>query len=188
MSDMFSFADQFNRDLSSWDVRNVTNMAGMFHRACRFNGDISRWDASNIRSMSCMFQRASQFKGDLSRWDVNRVEDMSHMFEGASQSNADLSQWKLNERVRLDDLFDRSSRIKRDFFHWCYLMGLSKRNIYHPSVDDWSAREKTSRENRPSCVSFILALIVLVVFILIPGYILYLNACEARKVTSRSQV
>jgi surface protein len=33
---------QFNGDISSWDVSNVTDMGGMFGDS-KFDGDISKW-------------------------------------------------------------------------------------------------------------------------------------------------
>ena len=37
---------EFNQDISSWDVSNVTDMRGMFERSS-FNQDISSWDVSS---------------------------------------------------------------------------------------------------------------------------------------------
>jgi surface protein len=39
MNEMF-FDSKFNRDISQWDVSNVTNMNAMFYNS-KFNGDIS---------------------------------------------------------------------------------------------------------------------------------------------------
>ena len=50
---MFSCSN-FNNNISSWDVCNVTNMCGMFH-VSYFNGDISSWNVSNVTNMQNMF-------------------------------------------------------------------------------------------------------------------------------------
>ena len=55
-------------------------------RIQQFNGDISDWDVSNVQNMARMFQD-SRFNGDLSNWDVSNVEDMGEMFR-KSQFNA----------------------------------------------------------------------------------------------------
>ena len=36
-----------------------------------FNGDISKWDVSNVTNMECMFQ-GTKFNGDLSNWKLNK--------------------------------------------------------------------------------------------------------------------
>eukprot|EP00519_Triparma_laevis_P003093 CAMPEP_0182500088 /NCGR_PEP_ID=MMETSP1321-20130603/8263_1 /TAXON_ID=91990 /ORGANISM="Bolidomonas sp., Strain RCC1657" /LENGTH=49 /DNA_ID= /DNA_START= /DNA_END= /DNA_ORIENTATION= len=48
MRAMFYEAKAFNGDLSTWNVSNVTTMAGMFGSASVFNGDLSSWDVSNV--------------------------------------------------------------------------------------------------------------------------------------------
>ena len=48
MNYMFSYAQNFNQDLSAWDVSNVTNMSGMFENAQNFNQDLSAWDVNNV--------------------------------------------------------------------------------------------------------------------------------------------
>ena len=45
---MFSNAQNFNQDLSAWDVGNVTSMSGMFENAQNFNQDLSAWDVNNV--------------------------------------------------------------------------------------------------------------------------------------------
>ena len=44
-----------------------------------FNEDISRWNVSNVQRMDGMFLGATSFNGDLSRWEVGQVEDMDYM-------------------------------------------------------------------------------------------------------------
>jgi len=55
-----------------------------------FNGNISKWDVSNVKSMSYMFA-SSKFNGDISNWNVSEVNDMSSMFS-RSEFNGDISE------------------------------------------------------------------------------------------------
>ena len=48
MEYMFYNAQNFNQDLSAWDVGNVTSMSGMFENAQNFNQDLSAWDVNNV--------------------------------------------------------------------------------------------------------------------------------------------
>ncbi|GIR27126.1 MAG: hypothetical protein CM15mP42_00760 [Methanobacteriota archaeon] len=49
---MFFSADNFNQDISDWDVSNVVDMKYMFFSADSFNQDISDWDVSSVTNMS----------------------------------------------------------------------------------------------------------------------------------------
>ena len=51
MTFMFSNAQAFNGDLSSWDVASVTNMASMFQNAQAFTGDLSSWNVAKVTNM-----------------------------------------------------------------------------------------------------------------------------------------
>jgi surface protein len=74
----------FNEDISSWDVSSVTNMDLMFavphdYGNSTFNQDISSWDISSVTSMRMMFNGASTFDQELC-WDIGGVEDTYWMF------------------------------------------------------------------------------------------------------------
>lgn len=45
---MFSCCEDFNGDLSKWNVSNVTDMTNTFYGCKAFNGDLSKWDVSNV--------------------------------------------------------------------------------------------------------------------------------------------
>lgn len=44
MSSMFQGATQFNNDLSSWDMSNVTNISHMFDGATIFDQSLDTWN------------------------------------------------------------------------------------------------------------------------------------------------
>ena len=73
--------NNYNGDISKWDVSNVNSMEDMF-LGSGFNQDISKWDVSNVTNMHGMFCN-SKFNKDISKWDVSNVESMSYMFHGA---------------------------------------------------------------------------------------------------------
>ena len=81
MSDLFNGLD-FNGDISSWDVSNVTTMRYMFAYCKSFNQDISNWDVSKVISMWGMFWGCESFNQDISNWDVSNVKHSSYVFVG----------------------------------------------------------------------------------------------------------
>ena len=92
MSFLFSNKDNFNEDLSDWDVSSVTSMYEMFSE-CPFNQDISKWDVSKVTDMAWMFFDNKAFNQDISSWDVSSVTDMYEMLNGATSFNQDLCAW-----------------------------------------------------------------------------------------------
>ena len=74
MSNMFSDADSFNQDISSWNVSRVTDMRNMFANADNFNQDISSWNVSRVTDISYMFSEADSFNQDISIW-VNYISE-----------------------------------------------------------------------------------------------------------------
>ena len=68
--------NDFNEDISRWDVSNVTDMSAMFMGASKFNQDISKWDVSNVTWMKNMFYGVSEFTDENkckihTEWEYN---------------------------------------------------------------------------------------------------------------------
>jgi surface protein len=98
MSGVFANNTNFNQDISSWDVSNVTDMSSLFYESA-FNQDISFWDVSKVIDMSSMFYGAP-FNQDISSWDVSNVTDMSFMFNG-TPFNQDISSWDVSNVTKM---------------------------------------------------------------------------------------
>ena len=73
--------ENFNGDISRWDVSNVENMDTMFYGCKKFNCDISRWDVSNVKYIQYMFKRCTNFKQNIDDWNVSNVENMEDAFK-----------------------------------------------------------------------------------------------------------
>ncbi|WP_205959915.1 BspA family leucine-rich repeat surface protein [Flammeovirga aprica] len=115
---MFHGASSFNGNLSSWNVSSVTNMVGLFDGASSFNGDLSSWKVSSVSNMAGMFSNATNFNGDVSEWDVSSVTDMSWMFQRASNFNGDVSEWDVSSVTDMSVMFQMASNFNGDVSEW----------------------------------------------------------------------
>ena len=97
--------EDFNGDVSMWNVSNVKNMECMFWGCVQFNGDMSEWDVSNVTDMSSMFSKCENFNGDISQWDVSSVIKMQEMFSGCKEFNCDLSDWNMSKVENIQEMF-----------------------------------------------------------------------------------
>lgn len=88
---MFSAANSFNGDLSSWNVANVTYMSFMFDSATSFSSDLSGWNVTNLINAEYMFNLASSFTSDLSGWNISNATHMNHMFNNSGMTCNDYS-------------------------------------------------------------------------------------------------
>ena len=109
MSEMFIENEDFNVDISNWDVSSVTNMSTMFKKAESFNQDLSSWDVSNVTNMYTMFYRASSFNGNISSWDVSSATTIHQMFYGTTNFNQDISGWDVSNLTEMMYLFALSN-------------------------------------------------------------------------------
>jgi len=53
----------------------------MFYECNNFNQDISGWNVSNVENMDLMFCGCRNFNQDLSQWKVNKVVNHISMFD-----------------------------------------------------------------------------------------------------------
>ncbi|EAR10200.1 BspA family leucine-rich repeat surface protein [Reinekea blandensis] len=106
--EMFLAARAFNQPIGQWEVSNASNMRKMFENADAFNQDIGNWDVSNVTSMRTMFNGANTFNQDIGDWDVSNVRDMNAVFKG-TLFNQDISRWNLKNATNATQFFDNNS-------------------------------------------------------------------------------
>ena len=116
---LFSDATSFNKDISMWDVSNVTRMAAMFAGASAFNQSLNNWNVSNVTDMGDMFANASSFNKDLSNWNVSSVTSMAGLFWGASAFNQSLNNWNVSNVTDMGNMFYNASAFNQDLSMWC---------------------------------------------------------------------
>ena len=97
LREMFRNADNFNKDISSWDVSSVEYIDYIFANTSSFNQNIGNWDTSSFNSMNGMFYYAEAFDQDLSGLEIQNVYNMNNMLSGSGLStinyDATLNGW-----------------------------------------------------------------------------------------------
>ena len=106
MSDLFksnSGINLFNYNISNWNVSNVTDMSNMFYGCIDFNQYIGSWNVSKVTNMSNMFYDCHSFKGsNLHYWDVSNVSNMKNMFYECYNFNDDIKYWDVYNVTKMN--------------------------------------------------------------------------------------
>ena len=115
MGALFAGAENFNQPLNDWKTRNVLSMDYMFDWATAFNQPLNNWDTSKVGSMYRMFFNATSFNGDVSGWDLTNVKKLQALFAWASSFNQPLTNWKTSNKLKwVDDMFGGASAFNQD--------------------------------------------------------------------------
>lgn len=130
MRNLFPNAIYFDQDISSWDVSNVTNMSRMFTNALSFNQNIGSWDVSGVTDKVAMFNRAESFNQDISSWDVSSVTDMSSMFNRAESFNQDIGGWNVTNVTSMSYMFTNAFSFNQDIGSWNVSSVLNMRYMF----------------------------------------------------------
>lgn len=119
MSNMFRFTT-FNQPIGVWDVSAVSNMYGMFYGNFFFDQEIGSWNVGNVTNMGSMFGGdlyfSNGFNQDINTWDVSKVTDMSNMF-AFSLFNQNIGSWDVSSVTDMSRLF-YFSRFNQPIGNW----------------------------------------------------------------------
>ena len=142
MSELFRDLAEFNEDISTWDVSNVTNMLAMFLGTLfnyplenweiskvtsmegmfiysSYNQPLNNWDVSNVTNMAAVFLGADSFNQPLDNWDVSNVTNMGQMFQLASSFNQHIGNWDVSNVTNMGNMFQDAISFNQDISGWC---------------------------------------------------------------------
>ena len=165
---LIKYKNNFNADISKWDVSNVTDMSYMFFGADSFKQDISSWNVSKVTDMSYMFKGfgvisdsssslsvkqkdyikdLTKDRGEIGRWDVSNVANMRSMFSGAPY-NPDISNWDVSNVIDMSYMFSRSI-FNQNISNWDVsnvesMLGMFGHNRYfNQNIGNWDVSKVT---------------------------------------------
>ncbi|MCG8583022.1 MAG: DUF285 domain-containing protein, partial [Bacteroidales bacterium] len=110
MTRMFMRAENFNQNVSGWNVNNVTTLEGMFQNAKKFNnGDKPlNWTFNSVSDIDKVFMNATAFNQPVT-WNLDGAESLVSMFEGATAFNQDVSNWNVSSIRNLQAMFKNAT-------------------------------------------------------------------------------
>ena len=92
--------------IENWDTHSVKNIKAAFFENENFNADLSKWNISKIKSTYNLFIGCKNFNGEwISKWDVSNIEEMDYMFKGCTNFDADLSSWDVSNVTTMAEMF-----------------------------------------------------------------------------------
>ncbi len=160
MTDMsFIFANTpntpapFNKDISRWDIKNVTIMYGMFLNNGEFNQNISKWDVANVIEMGLLFMNSDKFNQNISSWNVAKVTNMQGMFSNASIFNSNISGWNVAKVTDMSQMFRSATVFNQNISSWNVAKVTNMTEMFfqamtfHQNLSGWNVAKVTSRNN-----------------------------------------
>ena len=120
IEDLFNTTENFNQDISMWDVSNVKIFDYVFSYTPLFNHPLNSWDVSGATSMYALFVGAPLFDQPLDNWDVSNVTNMSRMFDGARATafNQDISMWNTSNVTNMRNMFNEAITFNQPLDNW----------------------------------------------------------------------
>ncbi len=127
---MFFGATNFNQDISGWDTSNNTSLHGTFRNADLFDQPIGSWDTSKVTNTATAFLGAKAFNQDLSGWDMSNVDATNGMFNGATAFNNDISTWDTGKVLNMTNMFFGATSFNQDISNWDTSRVVSMQNMF----------------------------------------------------------
>lgn len=153
MSFMLLFNNNFNDDISHWDVSNVEDMNHLFRGAAAFNQDISGWDVSNVTNIDSVFQSAHAFNQDVGLWDVSNVTNMTEVFRDAIAFNQNIGTWDVSNATTMVSMFRETVVFNQNIGLWDVSGVTDMRAVFYDAqafnqdIGGWDVSDVTTMNN-----------------------------------------
>ena len=104
-------------ELNLWDVSKAVDMSSMFEGS-NFNGYIYAWDTSSVTDMSNMFKDVTEFNQSIANWDTSSVTDMSFMFKESRSFNQSITNWDTSSVTDMSSMFYNANSFNQPIANW----------------------------------------------------------------------
>ena len=114
ISNLFTFCNINELDLSSFNTSNVTNMFSMFYYArVKYINMSGLFNTSHVSNMGCMFDGCNINELDLSSFNTSNVRNMRGMFNNCiNLKNIDLSNFTAENLIDAENMFTKCEKLK----------------------------------------------------------------------------
>ena len=126
---MFQGCEKFNQNIGKWNTFQVKNLKHTFSKCARFNQKLL-WDVSQVENMLGTFDNCFEYNQPLSDWNVSQVKNMRGMFMGCFKFNQNLSDWKMDTVQDVSWMFYKCQRLYQNFDTWDLSRIPKKQNIF----------------------------------------------------------
>ena len=154
----FLFCTNFNGNVSTWDVSNVTlfgdSFNSLFTNCTSFNNDISSWDVSSTTFLVAFFKGCSSFNQNIGSWNVSNCTNMTAMFQAASSfdngGSDDINDWDTSNVTSMSLMFRDCLVFNRNIGSWdltsCNNIASMFYNaqLFNQYIGDWDVSGVTS--------------------------------------------
>lgn len=150
ISYIFNTCYNFDYNIDSWDVGNVTNMEGAFLNTDIFNQPLDSWNVSSVTSTRLMFTGALKFNQALNSWDVSSVTDMRDMFYSAFEFNGAIDNWDVSNVTQMFGIFVDASDFNQNISGWNVSNIVDLCKDPGGNVDNFATNSSLSAANYPN--------------------------------------
>lgn len=114
ISNLFTFCNINELDLSSFNTSNVTSMFSMFYYTRVKHINMSGlFNTSHVSNMGCMFDGCNINELDLSSFNTSNVRNMRGMFNNCiNLKNIDLSNFTAENLIDAENMFTKCEKLK----------------------------------------------------------------------------
>jgi surface protein len=106
ITNMFTNANSFNQNISSWVFLSINDMRNMFAPNTSFNNGLANgvsgtmpWTITTSAAtlnMGTVFNGASAFNQDISSWNMSKVTSVTGMFQSATKFDQNIGSWNIS--------------------------------------------------------------------------------------------
>uniref|UniRef100_A0A6C0BUZ9 Hedgehog/Intein (Hint) domain-containing protein n=1 Tax=viral metagenome TaxID=1070528 RepID=A0A6C0BUZ9_9ZZZZ len=155
ISSMFSQTNNFNQDISDWDVSKVTNVRQLFVFNNVFNQNLNNWSLTSLSDATLMFYAAFAYNngGVTLDWTgkTPNLTNMNSMFSATTLFNQIVLLDTANV-TNMDSVFSSAQAFNQDISNWDFssvteVGSMFNNSLFNYDVSSWNITSLTNMRN-----------------------------------------